>query len=479
MAKIFFAFATCIAALIALQVLIGMELFSLPDRLVTQSRAEIEKWREASIEATGHVSEAWGKLELYSQAFAGMRGDWELALEQAAGLQEGGDQLVGTLQPLLEADQPDDEQQVGKLVTELGAKRVEYQRLATDVAQQISHLADCIRNRERIRDECRGMVGTLDSRNLDQLRAKVEQAALDWPSKQQDLDTRLQHLKERDEMVHRQLKIVEAETERPVHEMDVRAFAFAADSIREVAADPGQAEQELLQLCQQLYTGWDEILADMDIQEGEQIRFYHSIRRVEIDTEVPTTAGAELAVQHDEDVKLRQVSKQVFEKNKKNIGMAIRSKPAGKYDHEVETVAQPPGFSYIAPVEQQRNRYGEWREHRTGGTYWAWYGQYAFMRSMFWGSNYRPIYTSTYNDYYRSYNSGRSWYGTSAGRSLYGTQGKYSSRQYSSSKYLRTGGLKHTQYVRSGGRYTGRPKTTSRSSYRSSSWGGSRSGGGK
>ena len=59
-------------------------------------------------------------------------------------------------------------------------------------------------------------------------------------------------------------------------------------------------------------------------------------------------------------------------------------------------------------------RYGEWRQNSSGQSFWAWYGQYALFRSLFFGP-------STY--YYGSWYPGRTWsYYGDVGRHYYGTR---------------------------------------------------------
>ncbi len=112
------------------------------------------------------------------------------------------------------------------------------------------------------------------------------------------------------------------------------------------------------------------------------------------------------------------VSKDYFTSHVNNMGMEIASKQDGKVS---KTVA-PPGYgSYVG-----NQRYGNWTQ-RGGNSFWAFYGQYAFMSSMFRMSTY-PIRRSYYNDYNSNYRgTGRSYYGPKGtnGRSMYGTSSSY------------------------------------------------------
>ena len=235
-----------------------------------------------------------------------------------------------------------------------------------------------------------------------------------------------------------------------------------------------QGHATLLDLVEQLYTSWDEILVDMEISEGYEVEFYHTLKRVSLRLDPAGDSEPE----PQEQTRRRKVSRVTYERHDKHLGLALRSKPPGVYDHEVETVPQPPGFAYMASPEQGSNRFGHW-EQRGGTSFWHWYGQYAFMRSLFWGDSWRPIDRSDYRRYHDRRESGRTYYGGSGSRQRYGTGGTATTSRYRSSKYLRSGGYRNTRYVQSGGKFRG-TKYTSSSSYRSSSYGfGSRSYGGK
>ena len=175
----------------------------------------------------------------------------------------------------------------------------------------------------------------------------------------------------------------------------------------------------------------------------------------------------------------KTIDRTTYERQKNMIGMSLYRKPAGKFADEQETVAQPPGYSYMASERQGRNHYGYW-SHGSSGSFWVWYGQYRFMSDMFWGPSYGRIYADDYRSYRRYDNAGRTYYGKdSNGRTRYGSNGSVTRTKYSGSKYVKTGGFRNSQYTKSGGSYRG-TKYTSNSSYRSSSFGGSsRSFGGK
>jgi hypothetical protein len=83
------------------------------------------------------------------------------------------------------------------------------------------------------------------------------------------------------------------------------------------------------------------------------------------------------------------VPEDFYWEHENDLGLAIVSKPFGKYEDEADRRAHPPGMECIASpriVNGQAvgsNRYGEWKSDGSGGSFWNFYGQYAFMRDMF------------------------------------------------------------------------------------------------
>lgn len=95
------------------------------------------------------------------------------------------------------------------------------------------------------------------------------------------------------------------------------------------------------------------------------------------------------------------VSREFYRKHTGNLGMVLAAK---KGDSKESSTAQPPGYQYVGDP-----KYGHW-VNRGGGSFWAFYGQYAFMRSAFGMMN-RSVPRDDYDAYRRSQQQGRSYYG--------------------------------------------------------------------
>ncbi|MGQ1788360.1 MULTISPECIES: hypothetical protein [unclassified Saccharicrinis] len=211
------------------------------------------------------------------------------------------------------------------------------------------------------------------------------------------------------------------------------------------------------------------ILLDMDSRSG---KYYH---KYNIIVEQPDTVSAN-------ETDWKEVSDAFFANNVDNMGMEIASKKDGK----VSKVAAPAGYSnYIG-----NEKYGQWRQ-RDGSSFWEFYGQYAFMSSMFNLMAY-PARRSYYDDYYRGgYYGSRPYYGPQ-GSNMYGTK-SYTSRSGKSttwgakpssfksqvrSQVSRSSSANKSRSYSSGSQYSGSSSKTTRSSSRySSSSSRSRSGG--
>ncbi|WP_430811521.1 MULTISPECIES: hypothetical protein [unclassified Carboxylicivirga] len=142
------------------------------------------------------------------------------------------------------------------------------------------------------------------------------------------------------------------------------------------------------------------ILQDMDARDN---KYYHQYNVL---VEHPDT------VLHEE-TGWETVSDQFFAAHVNNMGMEIVSKKDGK----VSKQASPAGYNHYIGNE----RYGRWTE-RNGTSFWEFYGQYAFMSSMFNLMAY-PARRSYYDDYYRGgYYGSRPYYGPSGRGAVYGTK---------------------------------------------------------
>ena len=164
------------------------------------------------------------------------------------------------------------------------------------------------------------------------------------------------------------------------------------------------------------------ILHDMDVRGNFVESFHHQYKVIE-----ETQPGQPVERMTD----WVEVDKNFFNRHVNDMGMEIAARDStGK----LSKTPAPPGYNnYVG-----NRRYGYWNNHG-GSSFWAFYGQYAFMSSMFNMMTY-PVNRGYYDTYRRDYYGRRAYYGptTSSGRRTYGTGSKYnSSRSSGSSRWSR------------------------------------------
>jgi len=157
------------------------------------------------------------------------------------------------------------------------------------------------------------------------------------------------------------------------------------------------------------YPEYSIVLEDM---QEEGIFFKDYFHRYQIIYGEKPTEGDDLVYQ-TEITDWLQVDEQTYKSNTNNLGMTLASKTR---DGTVIDTPSPPGYQYVGD-----SRYGQWRSNQQGGSFWEFYGKFAFFNSMF-NMFSRPVYRSSWNDY-RGYRSRREpYYGP---RREYGTSGSH------------------------------------------------------
>lgn len=157
------------------------------------------------------------------------------------------------------------------------------------------------------------------------------------------------------------------------------------------------------------------ILYDMDYDESSD-RYKHQYQLLIQPNNNPDTLLSEIQPWF-------VVDATEFKKYQEDMGMEI----AVKKDGVLKKQTSPAGYSEYVGNE----KYGKWERRNDGTSFWAFYGQYAFMSSMFRMSMY-PVRYSYWNDYRGNYyGSGRSYYGSNGNRS-YGTGSAYSNSRSNS-----------------------------------------------
>ncbi|MEL6561554.1 MAG: hypothetical protein AAFQ94_25420 [Bacteroidota bacterium] len=194
------------------------------------------------------------------------------------------------------------------------------------------------------------------------------------------------------------------------------------------------------------------ILNDMDVHGSFFEHYFHQYKIIKSDSAVqmgdsivylPTVTTTDFM----------EVSESYFKLHADDMGMEIAARDE---NGKLSKSTNPPGYSsYVG-----NPRYGRW-EQRGGNSFWAFYGQYAFMSSMFNMMAY-PVRRSYYNDWRGNYyGTGRTYYGPTSGTSgrYYGTGSTYTRSTRPNSTWSRNNSRfkdkVRSRTSRSGSRYSG------------------------
>ena len=373
-------------------------------------------------------------------------------LRIAAGEIQGAERDAAALDKLRKANRRQDEPQAEKLLKEESALRAAALNEATSVQTEAQHWVDMKRNLPTELQQMAADRQTLEHWDFAPIAAVVTRAETDWPQKKSDLDTRLTALRAipaDGEKAWQSSDAMRRQAEgKNFAGLDYAGLLTSAETLHTDATSLPARTQELQSLTGQLYTSWDKVLVDLrDRKSGGSRDYEEEIRTVK--TKFPDAAGKGGVTNSDEAwVEIPRATYQVCENN---IGMSIAHKPVGKYDAEVDEVAEPAGFAYMAPVGE-RNQYGYW-DHGSGGNFWVFYGQYALLRDLLWGHSYRPIPSYEWESYRTARSSGQTYYGRdeAAGVPRYGTHGTFTQQHYAESRYVRSsGGYSSSKYATGG-----------------------------
>lgn len=173
------------------------------------------------------------------------------------------------------------------------------------------------------------------------------------------------------------------------------------------------------------------LLHDMNVEGNFRESFYHQYTIIQ---------ETEPGKPEERTTEWMEVSESYFRQHQDDMGMELASR--GEDGKLIKTVG-PPGYSNYVGNE----KYGHWQQGSNGTSFWAFYGQYAFMSSMFRMATY-PVRRSYYDDYRGNYyGRGRSYYGPRAteederqgrgyrGSRMYGTNSSYNTNRRTSSTW--------------------------------------------
>lgn len=106
-----------------------------------------------------------------------------------------------------------------------------------------------------------------------------------------------------------------------------------------------------------------------------------------------------------------QVPESYYQTKQPYMGMTLLAKKDGVFDD----VPSPPGYAFVGDPQ-----YGRWKEDAGGGSFWEFYGKYAFFTSLF-GGWYHPVYRTDFDGYRKYKKKNKPYFGSNA---QFGSNGK-------------------------------------------------------
>jgi hypothetical protein len=309
------------------------------------------------------------------------------------------------------------------------------------LAYKVNHVALVTEARKRAAE-------TPKTANEPGLELIMNEAKVKYPNQSAKIDQKMKAQNDAAAKVHK--GAAELEAKLSAAPKDYLGAGRLVDGIIAAATEFQKLDLEFRKGLSSLSVSIDKVLIDMKKSGGS---YYHKYKIIE--GKASRESGWE------------KVTASFFKQNKSNLGMSIYSKPEGVFEEDAVRIASPPGYNYVG-----NQRYGHW-QHRNGRSFWAFYGQYHFMRSMFWGrSYYSPIYRTHWSSYRHNMRRGRSYYGSTG---QFGTNGSRTRARYKKSAYFKSSASRGSSGRYSGSRHSGSSRSGgNRSSrYRSSSYGGS------
>jgi hypothetical protein len=376
--------------------------------------------------------------------------------EADGGLQSAGRDM-DELARLEKQNRRQDRARAESLLTEERGLRTGATAEAEGVQKEAERWLDLQRNLPQTLQDMQRNDEAIRGFDLNSITAAVQKAETDWPEKQADLEARLAAVRnaaaESEQSWDASAAARQQAAAGGLAGADLGALLVAADQLQSCAANLPQQAADLKALSAQLYDSWDKLLIDMEARGiGASKEYDQEIRTVRTHFEsVSATEGA--TTSEDRWIAVPQPAYQAMEKD---LGMAIEHKPAGKYDFESERIAQPAGFAYMASPSQGSNQYGYW-ERRDGRDFWVFYGQYALLRDLLFGHDYRPLERGEWDGYQTSRSRGQTYYGGEGAGQKYGTSGSATEERYAGSSYARSGGFKNSQYASKSGSFRNSP----------------------
>lgn len=427
----------------------------LPQSLHRQIAAETSQLQQAQQQFDRWNTHVASVLSANADLFRGVpvAGDWRTRLQADSAKLKTAQSDRQQLTALSKRNRADSRPRVVQLLAEETVLRRAAMDDAVVVEAAANNWTDFAHNPSSYLAKMNGEYQTIRKTDLTPIQKAVAQAEQDWPAQKPALESKLGTLKAGQNQAEQDWTATTKERAQAAHGKltgPVAATLIQEDDRLASEADAlprgiGHLHDE----CGQLYTAWDKVLADLDIERQHGQRIYREkIETVTTHVDSHTAAAGPGKSNTTSALQWIEVPEPQFQKVQNDLGMAIAHKDAGKFDSEAVTTPEPAGFAYIAPPSQGSNQYGYWT-HSNGETFWTFLPQYLLLRELMWGNAYRPIVIGEYDRYRTFESAGHTYYGreTPASPPKYGSHGTFTERHYASSRYMQSGGFRSSGYA--------------------------------
>lgn len=378
---------------------------------------------------------------------------WRTRLEADSAKLKSAENDQHQLAALAKQNRADSRSRVVQLLAEERVQR----RAAIDDAEAVqaeaNNWSDFAHNPSSYLAKMRGEYAAIRKADLAPIQKTVAQAEQDWPAQKPALESKLSSLRDgRDKAEQQWAATAKARAAAAHGKISGPIAATLVEEDESLASEADALPRRIGHLRDevgQLYTAWDKILADLDVEEQHGHRVFRE--KIETVTTHVDGHGVQGAGANKGDTTSTtswvEVPEAQFQKVQNDLGMAIAHKDAGKFDSEEQTTPEPAGFAYIAPPSQGSNQYGHW-VHNGGESFWAFFPQYLLLRELMWGHSYRPIVIGEYDRYRTFESAGHTYYGreTPTSPPKYGSHGTFTERHYANSRYMKSGGFASSRY---------------------------------
>jgi hypothetical protein len=383
---------------------------------------------------------------------------WKARLGQDQAQLDSAAAKLESLKQVAKANRRGDEANVERGLREFNSLREQALADASAVQSEAQRRLEFKRKLpERLR-ATRVSYESLEALDADAGAGQVRKAMTDWPAKRQDLQTRLDALKDYKTKAQgiwdSSAELRAAAEKGNLPDSQLETLSSDAEQIDTLAREGKEGIAADNALASQLYTSWDKLLLSVEDQR-QKVRI--------VRTRFPDATLTHGETTSEERTEPLDTS---YPRDKEApTGMVIERKPAGKYDSEAERTVQAPGYAYIAPPGQS-NAYGYW-----GGGIWHWLPEYLLLSQLLRSSR-EPIYLPDYDAYRYSRSRGETYYGRNREYEppRRPTGGWYTERGPASSGGVGSGGFGASPY-RSRGTFSG-SQYRSRGTFGSSGFGG-------